>query len=51
LTGQTIAIDGGQHLAGPGTFADLSAMSDAQWRAAREAIMKSSDRDKAQRAK
>ena len=23
LTGQTIAIDGGQHLAGPGTFADL----------------------------
>jgi NAD(P)-dependent dehydrogenase (short-subunit alcohol dehydrogenase family) len=50
LTGQTIAIDGGQHLAGPGTFADLSAMSDAQWRAAREAIMKSSDRDKAQRA-
>jgi NAD(P)-dependent dehydrogenase (short-subunit alcohol dehydrogenase family) len=51
LTGQTIAIDGGQHLAGPGTFADLSAMSDAQWRAAREAIMKSSDRDKAQRAR
>jgi NAD(P)-dependent dehydrogenase (short-subunit alcohol dehydrogenase family) len=51
LTGQTIAIDGGQHLAGPGTFADLSAMSDAQWRAAREAIMKSSERDKAQRAK
>ncbi|MEA3134724.1 MAG: hypothetical protein QOG17_2570 [Gammaproteobacteria bacterium] len=51
LTGQTIAIDGGQHLAGPGTFADLSAMSDAQWRAARETIMKSSDRDKAQRAK
>ncbi len=51
LTGQTIAIDGGQHLAGPGTFADLSTMSDAQWRAAREAIMKSSDRDKAQRAR
>jgi NAD(P)-dependent dehydrogenase (short-subunit alcohol dehydrogenase family) len=50
LTGQTIAIDGGQHLAGPGTFADLSAMSDAQWRSAREAIMKSSERDKAQRA-
>ena len=24
LTGQTIAIDGGQHLAGPGTFADLT---------------------------
>jgi NAD(P)-dependent dehydrogenase (short-subunit alcohol dehydrogenase family) len=51
LTGQTIAIDGGQHLAGPSTFADLSAMSDAQWSAAREAIKQASDRDKAQRAK
>jgi NAD(P)-dependent dehydrogenase (short-subunit alcohol dehydrogenase family) len=50
LTGQTIAIDGGQHLAGPGTFADLSALSEAQWQSAREAIMKSSERDKAQRA-
>jgi NAD(P)-dependent dehydrogenase (short-subunit alcohol dehydrogenase family) len=51
LTGQTIAIDGGQHLAGPSTFADLSAMTDAQWSAAREAIKQASDRDKAQRAK
>jgi NAD(P)-dependent dehydrogenase (short-subunit alcohol dehydrogenase family) len=50
LTGQTIAIDGGQHLASPGTFADLSRMSDAQWSAARAAIQGSSDRDKAQRA-
>jgi NAD(P)-dependent dehydrogenase (short-subunit alcohol dehydrogenase family) len=50
LTGQTIAIDGGQHLAGPGTFADLTAMSDDQWRAAREAIQQSTERDKAQRA-
>jgi NAD(P)-dependent dehydrogenase (short-subunit alcohol dehydrogenase family) len=50
LTGQTIAIDGGQHLAGPGTFADLSAMSDAQWSAAREAIQRSTDREKAQQA-
>jgi NAD(P)-dependent dehydrogenase (short-subunit alcohol dehydrogenase family) len=49
LTGQTIAIDGGQHLAGPGTFADLSAMSDAQWGAAREAIQASTARDKAKR--
>jgi NAD(P)-dependent dehydrogenase (short-subunit alcohol dehydrogenase family) len=51
LTGQTIAIDGGQHLAGPGTFADLSAMSEAQWQSARETIMKASERDKAQRAR
>jgi NAD(P)-dependent dehydrogenase (short-subunit alcohol dehydrogenase family) len=50
LTGQTIAIDGGQHLAGPSTFADLTALSDEQWRAAREAIQRSSQRDKAQRA-
>lgn len=49
LTGQTIAIDGAQHLASPGTFADLTAMSDSQWRAAREAIRAASDRDKAER--
>ncbi len=50
LTGQTIAIDGGQHLAGPSTFANLTAMTDEQWQAAREAIRQTSDRDKAQRA-
>jgi NAD(P)-dependent dehydrogenase (short-subunit alcohol dehydrogenase family) len=50
LTGQTIAIDGGQHLAGPSTFADLTALTDEQWRTAREAIQRSTQRDKAQRA-
>lgn len=50
LTGQTIAIDGGQHLAGPGTFADLTGMTDAHWQAAREAIEQSTQRDKANRA-
>jgi NAD(P)-dependent dehydrogenase (short-subunit alcohol dehydrogenase family) len=50
LTGQTIAIDGGQHLAGPATFADLGALTDEQWRAAREAIRRSTEREKAQRA-
>jgi NAD(P)-dependent dehydrogenase (short-subunit alcohol dehydrogenase family) len=50
LTGQTIAIDGGQHLAGPSTFADLNALTDEQWRAARAAIQSSTARDKAQRA-
>lgn len=50
LTGQTIAIDGGQHLAGPATFADLTGMSDAQWQTAREAIEQSTQRDKANRA-
>jgi len=50
LTGQTIAIDGGQHLAGPSTFADLTALTDEQWRAAREAIQRSTQKDKAQHA-
>jgi len=50
LTGQTIAIDGGQHLAGPGTFADLTNMTDSQWQTAREAIEQSTQRDKANRA-
>ncbi len=50
LTGQTIAIDGGQHLAGPGTFADLTDLTDQQWADAREAIQRASDRDKADRA-
>jgi NAD(P)-dependent dehydrogenase (short-subunit alcohol dehydrogenase family) len=50
LTGQTIAIDGGQHLAGPSTFADLTALTDEQWRVAREAIQRSTQKDKAQRA-
>ena len=30
LTGETIAMDGGQRLAGPNTFAGLTAMSDAR---------------------
>lgn len=41
ITGQTIAIDGGQHLASPSTFADLGSMSEADWKAARESIEKS----------
>jgi NAD(P)-dependent dehydrogenase (short-subunit alcohol dehydrogenase family) len=49
LTGQTIAIDGGQHLAGPGTFADLGALTDEQWRVAREAIQQSTQREKTRR--
>lgn len=36
LTGETIAVDGGQHLAGPGTFAGLSALTPEDWTALRE---------------
>lgn len=50
ITGQTIAIDGGQHLAHPGTFADLNGMSEGQWQAARAAIQASTQRDKGDRA-
>lgn len=50
LTGQTIAIDGGQHLAGPGTFADLTNLTPEQWIAAREAIAASVAKEKSQRA-
>lgn len=50
ITGQTIAIDGGQHLAAPTTFADLNGLTDAQWQAAREAIQASTQKDKANRA-
>lgn len=51
LTGQTIAIDGGQHLASPSTFADLTNMTDAQWQAAREAIEVSTAKSKAAQKK
>jgi len=49
ITGQTIAIDGGHHLAAPSTFAGLSEMSDADWKKAREAIAASVEKEKAGR--
>jgi NAD(P)-dependent dehydrogenase (short-subunit alcohol dehydrogenase family) len=49
VTGQTIAIDGAQMYAGPGTFASLSAMSDADWEAARSAAKKATAESKAHR--
>ncbi|TWH16253.1 NAD(P)-dependent dehydrogenase (short-subunit alcohol dehydrogenase family) [Rhodococcus rhodochrous J45] len=49
LTGQTIAMDGGQMLAGPGTFAGLTSMSNEDWAAAREKSKAASEAAKAQR--
>lgn len=49
LTGQTIAMDGGQMLAGPGTFAGLTSMSDEDWASAREKSKAASETAKAQR--
>ena len=49
LTGQTIAMDGGQMLAGPGTFAGLTSMSAEDWAAAKEKSKAASAAAKAQR--
>ena len=49
LTGQTIAIDGGQHLAAPSTFADLTRLTDEQWASTRAAIAASVVKEKSQR--
>lgn len=50
LTGQTIAIDGGMHLAAGGNFARLAALGDSEWEAIRNQIRSANDKDKAQRA-
>jgi NAD(P)-dependent dehydrogenase (short-subunit alcohol dehydrogenase family) len=50
LTGQTIAIDGGHHLAGHNTFAGLSSMSEDDWQQARDAIKASVAKEKEKRS-
>lgn len=50
LTGETIAMDGGQRLAGPGTFAGLTSLSDEDWREIRERSQASSAAAKSQRS-
>jgi NAD(P)-dependent dehydrogenase (short-subunit alcohol dehydrogenase family) len=50
LTGHTIAMDGGQHLAGPGTFAGLTSLSDEDWAEIRAQSQAASEAAKAQRA-
>lgn len=50
LTGETIAMDGGQRLAGPNTFAGLSALTDGDWAAARERSKTASAAAKAERS-
>jgi NAD(P)-dependent dehydrogenase (short-subunit alcohol dehydrogenase family) len=49
LTGHTLAMDGGQHLAGPGTFAGLTSLSDDDWAEIRVQSMAASEAAKAQR--
>ncbi len=50
LTGQTIAIDGGMHLASGGNFATLSKLGDSDWERIRNEIRGANEKDKAQRA-
>ncbi len=49
LTGETIAMDGAQRLAGPGTFAPLGALSDDDWARIRERAREASAASRAQR--
>jgi NAD(P)-dependent dehydrogenase (short-subunit alcohol dehydrogenase family) len=46
ITGDTISIDGGHHLAAPSTFAGLAKLSPADWQRAREAILASEQKEK-----
>jgi NAD(P)-dependent dehydrogenase (short-subunit alcohol dehydrogenase family) len=48
LTGETIAVDGAQRLAGPSTFAGLTALSPDDWAAIRERAKAASATSKAQ---
>jgi NAD(P)-dependent dehydrogenase (short-subunit alcohol dehydrogenase family) len=50
ITGDTISIDGGHHLAAASTFAGLSKLSKEDWQRAREAIQASSRKEKASRS-
>jgi NAD(P)-dependent dehydrogenase (short-subunit alcohol dehydrogenase family) len=50
LTGQTIAIDGGLHLASGGNFSALAKLGDSDWERIRAAIRGANEKDKAQRA-
>jgi NAD(P)-dependent dehydrogenase (short-subunit alcohol dehydrogenase family) len=43
LTGETIAMDGGQRLAGPGTFAGLTSLTDEDWARVRATSMAASE--------
>jgi NAD(P)-dependent dehydrogenase (short-subunit alcohol dehydrogenase family) len=49
LSGQTIALDGAGWQANGGSFKELFAWGDTEWRSARTAIKSQDDKDKAQR--
>jgi NAD(P)-dependent dehydrogenase (short-subunit alcohol dehydrogenase family) len=50
LTGATIPIDGGHHLAAPSTFAELGALTPQDWAQAKEQVRAKAVQEKAQRS-
>ncbi|HCF4195053.1 TPA: hypothetical protein NIE06_000686, partial [Pseudomonas aeruginosa] len=50
ITGETICIDGGHHLAAPSTFAGLTKLQDEDWKNIREASQNASKASKAERS-
>jgi NAD(P)-dependent dehydrogenase (short-subunit alcohol dehydrogenase family) len=50
LTGATIAIDGGHHLAAPSTFTGLTKLTDGDWKSIRERSQAASAASKEQRS-
>jgi NAD(P)-dependent dehydrogenase (short-subunit alcohol dehydrogenase family) len=50
ITGETICIDGGHHLAAPSTFAGLNKLSDDAWRKIRETSQAATAASKSQRS-
>jgi NAD(P)-dependent dehydrogenase (short-subunit alcohol dehydrogenase family) len=51
LTGQIIAIDGGQSLNNTGTFNSLQSLSDADWLSVRDKIKGANEADKSERVR
>ncbi len=49
LTGEIIALDGGMGIMGNGTFANMLAYSDDDWRRIREQIQSTNAADRAKR--
>jgi hypothetical protein len=49
LTGQTLVIDGGGHLANGASFTHLRRLGDEDWQAMRDAIRATDARDRALR--
>lgn len=50
MTGATLAVDGGHHLAAPSTFAGLSKLSSEDWDSIRDKVKQASAKSKAERS-